>query len=158
MTNRPWHRVVLLALLALTLAALPAATRAAAPTALLPLPFYAYNCSIVFGDLAPDGVTCNGVTYPRYGAKHFYTASVAPGKTISISGTVTGSSTLIIRNTGYLRIESVTGSAVSEWREINKSGTVSWQNTTGATQQIKLTWQSNGPFSSYKVQGLVWIH
>jgi hypothetical protein len=154
MPNRLWPRLHLLALLALTLVLLPQPAGAKAPAPLIQS--YAYNCTIIYGDLAPDKVTCNGATLS--GDKRFYTARVAAGSTISISGTVTGLSSLFSRNTAYLRIESVSGTSVREWREIYKSGTVSWTNSTGAAQDIKLIWQSNGPFSSYRVQGVVLVN
>ena len=154
MPNHHWPRLHLLALLALMVVLFPQPAGAKAPAPRLLS--YAYNCTIIYGDLVPDKVTCNGTTLS--GDKRFYTARVAAGQTVSISGTVTGLSSLFSRNTAYLRIESVSGTSVSEWRQISKSGTVSWTNTTGTAQDIKLTWQSNGPFSSYKVQGVVLVN
>lgn len=153
MTNRFWPRVLLLALLALTLVAIPAPTRAAAPAALFPLPrLYSYNCSVSFGDLGPDRVTCNGVQVPNLGdwtPGPFYTAQVKAGQTLTVTGSVSGG----MSNSGVLKVE---GAGLNETRTFNQASPFTWHNTTGATQSIKLTWKPY--FSllySYQVQGLV---
>jgi hypothetical protein len=151
MPNRCWPGLRLLALLIvmLTLFPLPAGAHSPAPQ----LQAYAYDCSVSFGDFAGDSVTCNGVALS--GDRHFYATRIAPGQTISLSATVTKlPPAIFFRDTAFLQITSASGT-VSGWYPIAKAGTVSWTNTTGVAQDIKLIWKSNGPLGRYRVQGSV---
>jgi hypothetical protein len=156
MPNRCWPCLRLLALLVLlvlmwTMIPQPAAAQGSAPQ----LQAHAYDCTVLFGDFNGDWVTCNGVALT--GDKHFYAARIAPGQTVSISATVSKLPNMIITgDTAYLQITSASG-AVSGWHRISKLGTVSWTNTTGVAQDLKLIWKSNGPIGRYRVQGSVQV-
>jgi hypothetical protein len=152
MVSRFWQGV-LPALLALVLLASTQRAWAATTHPLVSNP-YSYSCRVIYGDLGlGEQVTCNNIPLPRL--RPFYTATLAPGQTISISGQVTSSSGLV-RNTAYLWIQH--GSTV-EKRQISVSGTVSWVNTTGVAQNVQLSWHATtaAPYSSYTVKGQVSI-